>query len=41
MFWIYGGSFREGNALFYGPDYLMKEEVVVVTFNYRLGFFGK
>lgn len=40
MFWIYGGSFREGSALFYGPDYLMKEEVVVVTFNYRLGFFG-
>ncbi|CAG9760122.1 unnamed protein product [Ceutorhynchus assimilis] len=40
MFWIYGGSFREGSADIYGPDYLMEKDVVVVTFNYRLGVFG-
>lgn len=43
MVWIYGGGFAVGdsNANTYGPDYLVEEEVVVVTFNYRLGMLGK
>lgn len=24
----------------YGPDYLMEKDVILVTFNYRLGVFG-
>lgn len=42
MVWIYGGGFSVGdsNANFYGPDYLIEEGVVVVTFNYRLGMLG-
>ncbi|XP_019754592.2 juvenile hormone esterase [Dendroctonus ponderosae] len=40
MVWVYGGFFREGSASFYGPDYLMNESVLIVTFNYRTGFFG-
>ncbi|XP_050314656.1 esterase FE4-like isoform X2 [Anthonomus grandis grandis] len=41
MVWFYGGSFREGSADIYSPDYFMQENnVVIVTFNYRLGFFG-
>ncbi|ENN80466.1 hypothetical protein YQE_03123, partial [Dendroctonus ponderosae] len=39
MVWVYGGFFREGSASFYGPDYLMNESVLIVTFNYRTGFF--
>lgn len=43
MFWIFGGLFiiGNGNDLMYGPDYLIEHEVVVVTFNYRIGVFGK
>ncbi|KAH1014325.1 hypothetical protein HUJ04_003179 [Dendroctonus ponderosae] len=43
MFFIFGGGFREGNSskLFYGPDFLMERgNVILVTFNYRLGAFG-
>ncbi|XP_066142507.1 venom carboxylesterase-6-like isoform X2 [Euwallacea fornicatus] len=40
MFWIYGGSFREGSSDIYGPQLLLQQNVVVVSFNYRLGFFG-
>lgn len=42
MFYIFGGGFYEGNALFseYGPHYFMEEEVVIVTVSYRLGPFG-
>jgi bile salt-stimulated lipase len=42
MFWIYGGAFilGDGNKLLYGPDQLMKEDIVVVTMNYRLSSFG-
>jgi len=42
MVWIYGGAFRIGSAntpLYDGTD-LAKHGVVVVTFNYRLGWFG-
>lgn len=42
MVWIYGGAFEGGDAGTdtYGPDYLLENDVVVVSFNYRLGLFG-
>uniref|UniRef100_A0A336MTX0 Carboxylic ester hydrolase n=1 Tax=Culicoides sonorensis TaxID=179676 RepID=A0A336MTX0_CULSO len=42
MFWIHGGSFTagSGNSLIYGPEWLVKQDVVVVTINYRLGLLG-
>ncbi|KAL1490878.1 hypothetical protein ABEB36_011560 [Hypothenemus hampei] len=40
MVWIYGGSFREGSSRLYGPDHFLTKNVVIVTFNYRLGIFG-
>ncbi|KAK9687531.1 Carboxylesterase family [Popillia japonica] len=42
MVWIYGGTFIGGNSSYalYGPDQLVSKEVIVVSFNYRLGIFG-
>ncbi|XP_055381814.1 esterase B1-like [Condylostylus longicornis] len=42
MFWIHGGGFSSGsgNSDLYGPDYIIKENIVLVTINYRLGIFG-
>lgn len=42
LFWIHGGGFQfgNGNAFLYGPDYLITEDIVIVTFNYRLGALG-
>ncbi|XP_068084707.1 juvenile hormone esterase-like [Anabrus simplex] len=42
MVWIHGGGFvfGSGNADIQGPDYLVDEGVIVVTFNYRLGILG-
>ncbi|KAJ9588458.1 hypothetical protein L9F63_018191, partial [Diploptera punctata] len=42
MVWIYGGGFVGGssNGTVYGADYLIEEEVVVVSFNYRVGLLG-
>ncbi|KAB0802872.1 hypothetical protein PPYR_05058 [Photinus pyralis] len=42
MVWIYGGAFVRGSNSykFYGPDFLLNENVIVVTINYRLGVFG-
>lgn len=42
MFWIHGGAFLigDGNSLVYGPDLLLREDVVVVTINYRLSSLG-
>ncbi|KAJ8952066.1 hypothetical protein NQ318_010976 [Aromia moschata] len=42
MAWIYGGAFISGNSSYktYGPDYLLDEDIVFVSFNYRLGIFG-
>ncbi|GJQ88166.1 Est-6 [Trypoxylus dichotomus] len=38
---IYGGAFMFGSGHYYaGPKYLMDEEVVFVTMNYRLGALG-
>lgn len=43
MFWIHGGGFLAGHGgpSVYGADYFMDKNVVLVTFNYRLGLFGK
>ncbi|KAK9746441.1 Carboxylesterase family [Popillia japonica] len=42
MFWIHGGGFTSGsgNSDIYGAHYLVAEDVVVVTINYRLGVLG-
>lgn len=42
MVWIHGGGFRTGSARteIYGPDYFVEQNVVLVTFNYRLYAFG-
>lgn len=43
MVYIYGGAFLTGASFdtVYGPDFLLDEDVVVVSFNYRLGAFGE
>lgn len=40
MVFIHGGSFLDGSADMYGPDYLVQDGVVLVTFNYRLNILG-
>ncbi|KAG5887779.1 hypothetical protein JTB14_035126 [Gonioctena quinquepunctata] len=42
MVWIYGGYFMSGHSAYdlYGPDYFLSEDVIFVSFNYRLGVFG-
>ncbi|KMQ97381.1 esterase e4 [Lasius niger] len=39
MVWIHGGGFfmGSGDASFYGPDHIVRKDVVLVTLNYRLG----
>lgn len=42
MVWIHGGAFAYGSGddTVYGPDYIVEKDVVLVTFNYRLGVLG-
>jgi len=42
MVWIHGGAFSlgSGDSSFYGPDYIVEKDVVLVTLNYRLGALG-
>jgi acetylcholinesterase len=42
MVWIHGGSFYtgSGNSDFYGPEFFMAHDVILVTFNYRLEVLG-
>lgn len=42
MFFIFGGGFsvEHGRSSYYGPDYFMDKDVVLVTVHYRLGIFG-
>ncbi|VEN60654.1 unnamed protein product [Callosobruchus maculatus] len=42
MFYVYGGGFIIGTSSedYYGPYFLMEENVVLVTFNYRVGPYG-
>jgi cholinesterase len=39
---IHGGGFQAGSSRtdFYGPDYILQKDVVLVSFNYRCGAFG-
>lgn len=43
MFWIHGGGFfsGSGNTEIYGPEYLVANDIVLVTINYRLGVLGE
>ena len=40
MFWIHGGGWLSGAGHFYGPEYLLDRDVLLVTLNYRLGPLG-
>lgn len=42
MVYIHGGRFATMSAtpFYYGPDYLMERDVILVTINYRLAAFG-
>lgn len=40
MVYIQAESFENGDSSLYGPEKLLDKEVVVVTFNYRLGLLG-
>lgn len=42
MVYIYGGAFQTGSSTtaIYSPDFLLMADVVVVTFNYRVGALG-
>lgn len=43
MVFIHGGAFNYGSGSLdmYSPDYLLDENVIVVTINYRLNVLGK
>lgn len=42
MVWLYGGAFAlgSGDSFIYGPDFIVAEDVLLVTMNYRLGALG-
>ncbi|XP_063380125.1 juvenile hormone esterase-like [Cydia fagiglandana] len=42
MIHIFGGKFELGNAgrYLYGPRYLVRHDIILITFNYRLGPYG-
>ncbi|CAG9784792.1 unnamed protein product [Diatraea saccharalis] len=42
MVYIHGGAFYLGNAgkHFYGPEFLVKHDIILVIINYRLGILG-
>ncbi|KAG6453074.1 esterase FE4 isoform X2 [Manduca sexta] len=42
LVWIHGGGFYtgSGNSDFYGPEYFMAHDLILVTFNYRLEVLG-
>ncbi|XP_050676037.1 bile salt-activated lipase-like [Leptidea sinapis] len=42
MVFIHGGAFLfgSGGKFLYGPEFFMRKEVILVTFNYRLGALG-
>ena len=37
---FHGGNFVRGSAAEYEPDYILDQDVILVTVNYRLGMFG-
>ncbi|XP_031620436.1 esterase B1-like [Contarinia nasturtii] len=40
LIYIYGGSFVYGTPRYMLPDFLIDNDVIVVTFNYRMGIMG-
>lgn len=40
LFWIHGGAFMFGTGMEMGAKFLMDQDVIFVTFNYRLGILG-
>ncbi|XP_043467738.1 juvenile hormone esterase-like [Leptopilina heterotoma] len=40
MVFIHGGSFLIGSGNMYGAQYLLQKDIILVTFNYRLGILG-
>ncbi|XP_055308325.1 esterase B1-like [Sitodiplosis mosellana] len=42
LFFIYGGGYAEGssNDYIYGPDFIVEQQTILVTINYRLGLLG-
>ena len=42
MVWIHGGAFIHGSGdnTIFGPDFLVRKDIVLVTINYRLGALG-
>jgi carboxylesterase type B len=42
MVWIHGGGWLSGSGgtQMYGPQYLLDKDIILVTFNYRLGILG-
>lgn len=40
VIFIHMGAFYYGSGNIYGPDFLIDKDIIVVTFNYRLGPFG-
>ncbi|KOB58243.1 Carboxyl/choline esterase [Operophtera brumata] len=42
LVWIYGGGFGigAGGRYLYGPSYLVRHDIILVTINYRLGPYG-
>lgn len=42
LFVIHGGLYigLSGNTDTLGPDYLIEQDIIIVTINYRLGLFG-
>ncbi|KAK3920647.1 Esterase FE4, partial [Frankliniella fusca] len=40
MVYVHGGGFLTGSGWMYGPEFLLDRDVVLVSFNYRLGALG-
>lgn len=42
LFFMHGGGFTDGagDDTFFGPDFIVEKQTILVTINYRLGMFG-
>ncbi|XP_074027351.1 carboxylic ester hydrolase-like isoform X2 [Leptinotarsa decemlineata] len=40
ILYIYGGAFIEGNSHIYNPDFLIQQDLIVITFDFRSGLLG-
>lgn len=40
MIWFHGGGYVKGSSSQFGPQFMMREDIVLVTVNYRLGVLG-